>query len=49
MNQKQRNKLKTIYRKLGSAKTKYLSEKIRNSKKEISQQQIQEALNMNSY
>ena len=47
MNQKQRNKLKTIYRKLGSAKTKYLSEKIRNSKKEISQQQIQEWSRLN--
>ena len=42
MNQKQRNKLQVIYKKLGSTKTKHLVEKIRNSKKEISQIQIQE-------
>lgn len=47
MNQKQRDKLKTIYRKLGSAKTKYLIEKIRNSKKEISHMQIQEWSRLN--
>lgn len=47
MNSKQRNKIKIIYRKLGTTKTKFLVEKIRNSKKVITLTQIQEWSRLN--
>jgi len=47
MNQKQRDKLKTIYKKLGSTKTKYLIEKIQDNKKPISEKNILEWSKLN--
>lgn len=47
MNQKQRDKLKIIYRKLGSTKTKQIIEKIQNHKKPISQKNILEWSKLN--
>lgn len=47
MNQKQRDKVKTIYQKLGTTKTKYMVEKIRNYERDITSSQIQKWAKLN--
>ena len=47
MNQKQRDKVKIIYKKLGTSKTKLLVEKIRNHAKDITEIQIQKWTRLN--